>query len=543
MKEPKVAYFCAEIGIKEEIKTYSGGLGILAGDTIKAMADLNVPFCAITLLYKEGFFKQKINDENTQVEYDDPWEYNKILTDTGKQVKITLYETPIIIKIWKYSYKSEVGHEVPIYFLDTHCDENPQWVKELTNNLYMGNRMLQEFILGFGGYEALKELNHTKIQKYHMNEGHSAFLTLKLYREMGELYGYDDGQVREKCVFTTHTPIPAGHDQFDYDEFSRALKGQEHLIPWHIRKLAGDYKLNMTKLALSLSSHNNAVSQKHKETTKQMFPNDTIHSITNGIHVKSWISKEMGDLFEEYIPEWKHDSTNLNKVFKIPNSEIFNAHNKAKKRLIDYVNKNTVVECKLNKDVLTIGFARRFIKYKDAELIFSNLDTLKALGSEVQFIFAGKSHKNDNLGKDIMRRIIEDAKLLEENISIAFIENYDIELAKLLVGGCDLWLNTPIPPNEASGTSGMKASVNGCLHFSRLDGWAIESFEMNGGGYPIYEYPDFITALQYKIIPMYYAKNKTAWIEEMKLAIGNSGSYFNTHRMAKEYLEKAYELK
>lgn len=541
MNKPKVAYFCAEIGLDETIKTYSGGLGILAGDTIKAMADLKVPLCAVTLLYKDGFFKQRINDNNLQEELDDPWEYKTILQDTGIETQITLFETPITIKIWKYEYSSEVGDVVPIYFLDTHCESNPDWAKELTDHLYVGDRMLQELVLGFGGYEALKALEHP-IEKYHMNEGHSAFLTLKLYQELGEKNGFDDGQVKEHCVFTTHTPIPAGHDKFEYDDFYRALQGQEYLIPWHIKKLAGEYKLNMTKLALSLSSFSNAVSLKHKEVTQKMFPNSTIDAITNGIHVNSWASPEMKELFDNYLPQWRYDNTVLKDIFKVPNSEIYKAHTQAKQRLISYVNKHTIVDTTLDTSVLTIGFARRFIEYKDAELIFSNMDYLKSMGKKVQFIFAGKSHKNDGVGKDIMKRIIEKAKLLEEDISIAFVENYDIYLAKLLVSGCDLWLNTPIPPNEASGTSGMKASVNGCMHFSRLDGWAIESFQKNGGGFPIYEYPDFVTALEFKIIPMFYAQNKTSWIEEMKLAIGNSGSYFNTHRMAKEYIEKAYRL-
>ena len=544
MSNIKIAYFSAEIGIDEEIKTYSGGLGILAGDTIKAMADLEVPFCAVTLLYKYGYFRQKFDENNRQIELEDSWNYEKVLVDTNKKVKVNISGEDIFIKIWKYEYIGVTGHVVPIYYLDTHLENNSGWEKELTNKLYVGDRLSQEIVLGIGGARALKELGHDKLEKYHMNEGHSVFLTLELYKTYGETKGWDNGYVKEKCAFTTHTPIPAGHDKFKYEDVYEKLKGEDKIIPLHIKKMAGEDELNTTRLALSFSSYHNAVSRKHMEVTKDMFSDFAIDYITNGIHSSTWTNKHMALVFDRYISDWKVDFTKLIDVFKIPNSEIYKAHLNAKKELIEFVNNNNnLVKTKLDENVLTIGFARRFIQYKDAELIFHNTDDLKRLGKKVQFIFAGKSHKNDSVGKDIMQRIIEKSKELSEFISIAFIENYDIEIAKKLVSGCDVWLNTPIPFNEASGTSGMKAAVNGCIHFSRLDGWSIESFEKNGGGFPINEYSDFIKTLEFKIIPMYYNQNKTSWIEEMKLSIGNSGSYFNTHRMAREYISKAYKLK
>lgn len=542
MNNIKIAYFSAEIGIDEKIKTYSGGLGILAGGTIKAMADLNVPFCAVTLLYKNGYFKQKI-ENNIQIELDDKWDYENILTDTKKKTKVNISGQDVIIKIWQYDYKGTLGHVVPIYFLDTKVKENPLWAQELTDNLYMGDRISQEIVLGIGGYRALQELGLDSIEKYHMNEGHSCFLTLEMYKEHGQKVGWDDGYVKERCVFTTHTPIPAGHDKFNYSEVYEKLKGEPMIIPLHIRKLAGEENLNTTLLALSLSSYHNAVSRKHMEVTKNMFPNFTIDYITNGVHSATWASSYISEVFDRYIPKWKENSTLLKDAGKIPNSEIYKAHLDAKKDMIEFVNNNNIVGATLKTDVLTIGFARRFIAYKDAELIFKNLDNLKKLGKKVQFIFSGKSHKRDGIGKDIMRRIIEKAKELKEDIAITFVENYNKDIAKLLVTGCDMWLNTPIPFNEASGTSGMKAAVNGGLHFSRLDGWAIESFEMNGGGFPICEYADFITTLEYKIIPMFYAKDKSQWVGEMKLAITNAAAYFNTHRMAREYIQKAYKIK
>ncbi len=543
MSNIRIAYFSAEVGIDERIKTYSGGLGILAGDTIKAMADLRVPFCAVTLMYKKGFFKQKI-ENNYQHEYDDSWDYENLLEDTGKFANVNILGQDIKIKIWKFDYKGVEGHVVPVFYLDTDVDGNPVWARELTQHLYQGDRMAQEIVLGIGGVRALVALGlYEQIEKFHMNEGHSAFLTLELYKRIGEDVGWDDGLVKEKCVFTTHTPIPAGHDKFDYSEFYDKLRGEEKIIPLHIRRLAGEDMLNMTLLALSFSSVHNAVSRKHAEVTRGMFPDFTIDYITNGIHCPSWVSKHLAELYDKYVPNWRKNSSLLKQIFKVPYSEIYRAHNKAKKEMIAFVNENNVVGSILKDDILTIGFARRFIAYKDAELIFQNIDNLKRLGKKVQFVFSGKAHARDGIGKDIMRRIIEKSQDLKEFVNIAFVENYNISVAKKLVAGCDLWLNTPIPYNEASGTSGMKASSNGCLHFSRLDGWAIEAYEMNGGGFPISEYADFLTDLEYKIIPMFYSPNKTSWVEEMRISICNSAAYFNTHRMAMEYIEKAYKLR
>jgi starch phosphorylase len=294
---------------------------------------------------------------------------------------------------------------------------------------------------------------------------------------------------------------------------------------------------------MSYSDFINAVSMKHKEVTISMFPNYTIHHITNGVHIPTWASKYHAKLFDKYCSGWREDSCKLNSISKASNEELLEAHSNAKTDLIKYINENNIIHCEpFKEDILTIGFARRFVQYKDAEMIFSNVDNLIRLGKKVQFVFAGKSHKKDFLGKHIIKRIIDKAKELADHISIAFLPNYDIDVSKLMISGCDLWLNTPIPNNEASGTSGMKAAANGCLHFSRLDGWAIEGYEKNGGGFPIDDYGDFIKDLEFKIIPNFYGDLKEIWADEMKLSIKNSGSYFNTHRMAKEYIKRAYKL-
>lgn len=542
MKNIKIAYFSAEIGIDKEIKTYSGGLGILAGGTIKAMADLEVPFCAVTLLYTKGFLKQNI-ENNYQIGTDDPWDFNNILEDTGKEVKVNISGENVFIKIFKYEYKGVTGHKVPIYYLDTNIEKNLDSAKKITERLYYGDRISQEIVLGIGGVRALEALGH-EIEKYHMNEGHSAFLTLELYKKLGEEEGFNDDHVKNKCIFTTHTPIPAGHDKFSYETVYERLKGEPKIIPWHIKNIAGEKILNTTVLALNMSNFHNAVSKKHKEVTENMFGGFEIDYITNGVHLSKWVNKYLKDVFNRYIPNWEKDFTQIKEVMKVPNSEIYKAHLNAKKDMIDYINnsEDNINQIKLDNDILTIGFARRFIEYKNADMIFTDIEALKKLGKKVQFIFSGKSHDNDGIGKDIMRNIIEKSNHLKEHINIVFLKDYDMEKAQYLVSGCDIWLNTPTPPNEASGTSGMKASANGCLHFSTLDGWAIEAFEMNGGGFPIKDYEDFMTTLHYKLIPMFYSKDKTSWTNEMKLSIGISGSYFNTHRMAKEYIKKAYKL-
>ena len=542
MKEITIAYFSAEVGLNSQIKTYSGGLGLLAGDTIKAMADLEVPFCAVTLLYKQGYFKQKINKEGIQVELADYWEYENVLTKCDVQVQVNIYGEFILIDVWKFEYEGDTGHRVPIYFLDTQLEENSEFAKSLTDHLYVGDRVAQEIVLGIGGVRALEKLNHP-ISLHHMNEGHSAFLTLELYKREGKRTGeWNDNAVKEQCVFTTHTPIPAGHDKFRYEDVQEALKAERDILPMHLKEIAGHDMFNTTLLAMNLSKTTNAVSLKHAQVTSEMFPNQEVIGITNGVHAPTWAHPRMVELFDYYCSSWRVNSACLKEIFKAPNSQVFSAKKEAKRELIGYVNEYTITPVQLKNDVLTIGFARRFVEYKDAELIFYHMEDLIEIGDRVQFVFAGKAHKHDTQGKEIMQRIINHAKELKAHISIAFLEDYNIDVAKKLVSGCDLWLNTPIPPNEASGTSGMKAAINGCMHFSRLDGWAIESFEKNGGGFPIQNYDDFITELKYKIIPLYYSENKNAWIEEMKLSIGNAGGYFNTHRMCKEYIEKSYKL-
>jgi len=541
-KNIKVAYFSAEIAIKDGMKTYAGGLGVLAGGILKSTADLGYEMCGVTLLYKKGFFKQIIDNKNEQEELSDYWDYKSYLIDLNKKVKVNIDGRDVYIKIWVYEHKGIKG-VVPVFFLDTDVEENNVNDRSITAQLYVGDRLKQEIVLGIGGFRALEALG-IEPKKYHMNEGHSSFLTLMIYKKFGKLEGYSDDVVKKRAVFTTHTPIPAGHDKFPYDLFYKMLRGEEpDIIPWHLKTLAGNDILNTTRLAMSLSGYINAVSKKHQEVTKKMFPEfaDRIDYITNGIHVPTWISQPFDNLYNKYLGDWKLKPEVFLKADSIPNNELINAKESLKSKLIDYVNKNSVTEVNFKKDILTIVFARRFISYKNAEMIFEDLERLKSFGDKIQIVFAGKSHMKDTFSKKIITRILEYSYILRDYIQIAFLKDYSKPIAKILVHGSDIWLNTPIPPNEASGTSGMKATVNAGIHFSTLDGWALESFEKGFGGYPISNSKSLYDLLEYKIIPMFY-NNKDEWISEMKASIVN-GSYFNNMRALKDYIAKAYEKK
>ncbi len=535
-----VAYFSAEIGINKDMKTYAGGLGVLAGDILKAAVDLKYPMCGVTLLYKKGFFKQEINLHNEQVEIEDKWDYESFLEDTKKEVKVNIDNRDVYIKIWCYWLKG-LDFKIPIFFLDTDLEKNNEEDRNITKQLYLGDRLKQELVLGVGGARALDELGIYP-KKFHMNEGHSSFLTLRLYKKFGRIEGFNDEVVKKRCVFTTHTPIPAGHDKFSYKEFYKFLEGEEKdLIPWHLQKLAGEDMLNTTKLAMSFSNYINAVSRKHQQVTKSMFPKfeNKIDYITNGVHLRTWTSESFSKVFDK-LGNWNLNPEVLLNINNIPKNELIDAKKKNKKNLVEFLNENNIVGTRFKEDILTVGFARRFISYKNAEMIFEDLERLKGIGKKVQIVFSGKSHMKDSSGKRIITRILEYAEMLKDYITIGFIENYNMEVAKLLVSGVDIWLNTPIPPNEASGTSGMKASVNGTINVSTIDGWIIESFERGFGGFPISKSDDFYNLIEYKLIPMYYFDYENSWVNEMRLSIKN-GSYFNTIRVLKEYIKKGYE--
>lgn len=559
--EPKIAYFSMEIGFRNDIPTYSGGLGILAGDTIKSAADLNLPMVAVTLIYKKGYFRQEIDAAGKQIEYPVEWNPADHMTLLPQRVKVRVEGRDVLIQAWVYSIDSLTGGSVPIFFLDTDVPENTQEDRELTYSLYGGDdryRLKQELILGVGGVRMLKALG-LQIKKYHMNEGHASLLTLELltrYKKdietvWDERAVWDTERVKELCVFTTHTPVEAGHDKFSY-ELVREVVGE--VVPFDVLKeLAGKDRLNMTLLAMNLSMYINGVAKKHGEVSKNLFPGYTIHAITNGVHTYTWTCESFARVYDKYLPGWANEPELFVRVGKIPDEEIWAAHMEAKKKLIDYVNEKTGAG--MDCDTLTIGFARRATSYKRASLLFRDMDRLLRIGKgKLQLVYAGKAHPKDTDGKKNIEEIIRKSEQLKGAIKIVYLQGYDMDLALKLVSGVDVWLNTPMRPREASGTSGMKAAHNGVVNFSVLDGWWIEGHIEGFTGWAIGPAPteatltpstddidaeDLYNKLEKEVIPIYYEQRHT-WIRMMQNAIGKNAYYFNTHRMMRRYVTEAY---
>jgi len=550
IKGEKIAYFSMEIGLSNEIHTYSGGLGVLAGDTIRSSADLNIPLVAVTLISKKGYFRQKLTREGRQLEHPDPWDPLQFLQLLSEEVMVQIHGRDVRIKAWLYTLKSIRGGEVPVYFLDTDVEGNSSEDREITAFLYGGDeryRIKQEIVLGIGGARMLEKLG-VNARKYHMNEGHSSFLTLELLRK----HEMNVNKVRNVCVFTTHTPVEAGHDKFSY-ELVREYLGE--FIPFDVLKsLGGHDRLNMTLLALNLSNYVNGVAKKHKMTSREMFPSYEIHAITNGVHSYTWTCESFKRLYDKYLPGWAHEPEMLVRAEIIPDDEVWQAHMEAKKALIDYV--NAMANIGMDYDTLTIGFARRATEYKRHALIFSDMEKLKKVNNKgkIQLIFAGKAHPRDETGKKLIEQIFSYEEILKDYIKIAYLENYDMNLASKMVSGVDIWLNTPLPPMEASGTSGMKAAHNGVINFSVLDGWWIEGWIEGVTGWAIGPTPeehvstderktkeldDLYGKLEYVIIPLYY-KRRDGWIQMMKNSIAKIACHFNSHRMMHRYVTEAY---
>lgn len=545
-----IAFFTMEIGLDGGIPTYSGGLGILAGDTVRSSADLKLPLVAVTLVSKKGYFKQELTPDGWQLEQPDEWEPSKHMTLLPEEVKVQIQNRDVKVKAWLYEIKSLVGGAIPVLFLDTDIEGNTQQDREISYYLYGDNgltRLKQEMVLGVGGVRILDALGF-QIRRYHLNEGHSSLLALELLRK----YGMDIDRVRNLCIFTTHTPVEAAHDKFSYD-LVREVIG--NFIPLEtLKNLGGQDRLNMTLLALNLSEYINGVSKKYQDTSSRLFPGYKINAITNGVHSYTWTCKSFRTIFDEYMPGWANEPELLVRVDTIPDEEIWHAHKEAKKVLIDYVNQTTNVG--MDYYSLTLGFARRATGYKRATLIFSELDKLKKISKKgkIQLILAGKAHPRDDSGKRIIKEVFNYKEKLKDKIKIAYLPNYNMSLAYKMVSGVDVWLNTPLPPLEASGSSGMKAAHNGVINFSVLDGWWIEGWLEGVTGWAIGPHPseeiseeerrtreleDLYNKLEYVIVPTYYQR-RDDWITMMKNSIGKIAYYFNSHRMMRRYITEAY---
>ena len=549
LKGQKVAYFSMEIGLTSQIPTYAGGLGTLAGDAIRSSADLKLPLVAVTLISKYNYFKQKLDSTGRQTEQPNVWNPEKLLTLLPNHVSIEIEGRTVKVHAWLYICQSITGGAVPVLFLDTDFDANTQADREISFYLYGGDeqyRLKQEAVLGFGGVRMLEALGF-QIRKYHMNEGHSSFLAVELMHK----HNQDAEKVKELCIFTTHTPVEAGHDRFNYELIQDTLPTIDLAL---LKKYGGQERLNMTRLALNLSNYINGVAKRHQEISSKMFTGYEIHAITNGVHSYTWTGEHYRKLFDKYLPGWAIEPELLAKVDLIPDGEIWNAHQQQKQTLLDFTNQTS--NTNLDPEIFTLGFARRATEYKRATLLFTNLDRLRTINktNKFQAIFAGKAHPRDEGGKHLIEQIYSYAQQLRIDLNIAYIENYDMDIAAKMIGGVDVWLNTPLRPMEASGTSGMKAAHNGVMNFSVLDGWWIEGWIENLTGWAIGPHPketiddsacftkeieDLYNKLEYIILPTFY-NQRDEWIQLMKNSIGKIAYYFNSHRMMRRYVTDAY---
>ena len=551
-----VAYISMEIGIDSSIPTYSGGLGVLSGDTVRSAADLEIPMVAVCLCYSSGYFYQLFNEKGEQKEKEIEWNYFYEFEKIAKPITIKIEDKEVLVTAWLYKVIGQSGHIIPIYLLTTDVEGNEDWMKQMTGSLYDStsrwNRIVQEQILGIGAVKLLKSLGYNNLEVYHLNEGHGSFSIVELFNNLRDLE-----KVKESVVFTTHTPVPAGHDKFDQKLVDKVF---ENRFPSEIRKLADDNgSLNMTFLGMNVSRYQNGVAKKHGEISQKMFPNNNIDYITNGIHLPFWISKPIRKMLERKWPNWKSNPHLLQSAIELDDLELFDAHIENKFNLINYQKGHSWNL--LDEELITFGFARRFATYKRATLIFHDIDRLgKLCQGKAQFLFAGKAHPKDVRGKDYIKKIYESGEYLYDNygVKVVLIENYNMDMAHMLVSGVDVWLNTPERYREASGTSGMKAALNGILNCSVLDGWWLEGYKRNPmAGWAIG--PDdsnpsdpgvsndwdidsnaFYEILENEIIPTYM--NHDEWLFRSKNAI-SLAAFFNTHRMVLEYAEKAYRLK
>ena len=598
---PLIAYFSAEYGLHRSLPFYAGGLGFLAGDYIKECSDLRVPLVAVGFMYPEGYVHQIISEDGWQENRDqildrEAASISKVLDEDGSQivVKVPLIEPPIHVAVWKVS----VGR-VSLYLLDTDIEMNDPWNRGISARLYAGDpeqRLRQEIVLGIGGSEVLETLG-VKCSVTHLNEGHPAFALLERIRDcVQEGMNYKDAaqRVRQTTVFTTHTPVPAGHDVFPFPLMDRYFHSywpslgldRDAFLQLGIQPNGSQGGFNMTAFALRMSGYRNGVSLRHGEVTRRMWhslwpdtPEDEvpIDYVTNGVHVPTWIEPKMELLFNQYLgSDWLEDHDNpylWELIEELPDEELWKTHYWLKIKLIDAVRgriRERWAEDRvspsivlaggtlLDPSILTIGFARRFATYKRADLIFHDMERLKRLLNDrwrpIQIIFAGKAHPADDPGKRILQRIFNAARDPVLGGRIAFVEDYGEQLAQYLVHGVDVWLNNPIPPLEASGTSGMKAALNGVLNLSIMDGWWIEGFNgKNGWAFGPEEVNGdrdrsdaeaIFRILEEEVLPLYYRISEDGvphdWVRVMKESIKSNAAKFSARRMVKEYIQKFY---
>ncbi|MBI3773476.1 MAG: alpha-glucan family phosphorylase [Gammaproteobacteria bacterium] len=549
---PRIAYFSMEIALRSDIPTYAGGLGVLAGDTLRASADLELPLVAVTLVSRLGYFRQELDAQGRQIEHPDPWSPEQWTRRLDAKISVPVEGRDVWVQAWLWVVKGVMDYPVPVILLDTDVDENDPRDRELTHYLYGGDekyRFKQEVVLGIGGARMLQALGFD-VHTYHMNEGHSAMLTLQLlwrfeHPAENSKSKYDVERVRLLCLFTTHTPVESGHDKFSYDLVREVIDDFVDINV--IKSLAGEEHLNMTSLALNLSNYVNGVAKSHALLSNHMFPGYRVHAITNGVHPATWASKSFNKLYGNYLKEWCHEPELLVRADQIPDAELWDAHIAAKQELLEFIKLESGVTLDIERPI--IGFSRRMTAYKRPDLLFHDLEKLRSIAKHYPFqlVMSGKAHPRDQMGKQSIEKIHDYMRELGDDVPSVFLKNYNLEIALKMVAGADIWLNTPLPPHEASGTSGMKAALNGVINFSVLDGWWAEGCIEGVTGWgikssaedPAVDVADLYSKLEHTVLPLYYNDRK-GWIQVMKGAICKNAYYFNAHRMMRRYATEAY---
>ncbi len=557
LSRTRIAYFTMELAVRPEMHTYCGGLGLLAGDTARSSADLGIPMVFLTMMSRTGYFRQEIDPEGRQVALPDPWDPTAWCRRLPRIVTVEIEGRSVGVQPWLAVVTGVDGFQNPVLLLDTDLRQNSEDDRTLSDSLYGGDaayRLKQEIVLGIGGLRALRALGF-RPQTYHLNEGHASLLALELLgaratsrkgipaRELRARIS----AVRARCVFTTHSPVEAAHDRFDYDLLRRILRPKLDLAL--LKDLGGADGFDLTHVALNLAGYVNGVSLRHAATTRKMFRGYSIHAVTNGVHVPTWVHPAVAQLFDSQIPRWRREPEMLVRAFELREDKIWEAHITAKRGLLERIRERAGVV--LDPTALTLVFARRMVTWKRPLLLFTDGDRLAELASRARFqvVFAGKAHPKDLEGQGAIRRLNEHIRRLEGRPQCVFLPNYDMEWARALVAGADVWFQNPLPPMEASGTSGMKAAINGSLNLSTPDGWwdegGIEG--VNGWTIPHAEGEESDRAdaaalyekLENAVLPCYYG-DTGRWRSMMKQAIGTVGSYFTSHRMLRQYAVEAY---
>jgi len=550
-----IAYFSMEIALSPSLPTYSGGLGMLAGDTLRSAADTGAPMVAVSLVHRRGYFRQHLDASGQQTESDVSWSPETTLPFAGQCVTITMQGRPIKVCAWRFDVVGVAGHVIPVFLLDTDIDGNDPYDRTLTDHLYGGDtyyRLCQETVLGIAGVQLLHKLGCLPAV-YHMNEGHAALLSLGLLEDRlapgaGLQTSTEDDRiaVAKQCVFTTHTPVPAGHDQFGKDQMYTVL-GNERGTALERFGCMHNNLLNMTYVALRFSRWVNGVAMQHGKVSQQMFPDYHVESVTNGVHAATWIAEPLKQILDHEIPRWRHDNQYFRSVYGIKPARIANAHRIGKRKLIETIEARTGET--FDENVLTLGFARRVATYKRASLLLEDPKRLAKIAQKIgglQIVYAGKAHPADNAGKGLIKEVFEIAGKIHGNaLRIIYLENYDWDLGATLTQGVDVWVNTPRRPYEASGTSGMKAALNGVPSLSILDGWWIEGCAEDVTGWAIEdgeteeaEAASLYEKLEQRIAPLY--GRPQAWARMQQHCIAMNGSFFNTDRMLGQYFANAY---